>query len=208
MDIPVLALIASFIGMAFVVTSYLVRKKSLYLACQSLCLVFLIIAYFFEVNFFGMIGLGIGLVRAFTFFVYEQKDKDAPIFWSFAFTLLTTINFYVNMFVLKTGQALDVLCLMALIAYAFIFRIRSLKIVRFTMLFPTVLSILYNLLVGAALFTTLTYVFELIVNCVSIVRYHILPYYAEKYGWTQGGAGMKNQTTYEQDNKENVNEND
>lgn len=206
MDIPVLAFIASFIGMAFVVTSYLVRKKSLYLACQSLCLVFLIISYFFEVNFFGMIGLSIGLVRALTFFLYEQKDKDAPIFWSFAFSLLTMVNFYVNMFVLKTGQALDVLCLVALIAYAFIFRIRNLKIVRFTMLFPTILSMVYNILVGAAIFMTLTYVFELVVNCISILRYHVLPYYMEKRGVLQGDVQEK--LTYEQDNKESTNEND
>lgn len=206
MDIPVLAFIASFIGMAFVVTSYLVRKKSLYLACQSLCLVFLIISYFFEVNFFGMIGLSIGLVRALTFFLYEQKDKDAPIFWSFAFSLLTMVNFYVNMFVLKTGQALDVLCLVALIAYAFIFRIRNLKIVRFTMLFPTILSMVYNILVGAAIFMTLTYVFELVVNCISILRYHVFPYYMEKRGVLQGDVQEK--LTYEQDNKESTNEND
>ena len=206
MDIPVLAFIASFIGMAFVVTSYLVKKKSLYLACQSLCLVFLIISYFFEVNFFGMIGLSIGLARAFTFFVYEQKDKAAPIAWSFTFSILTMINFYVNMFILKTGRALDVICLVALIAYAFIFRIRSLKIVRFTMLFPTVLSMVYNILVGAAIFTTLTYVFELVVNCISILRYHILPYYMEKRGIVQGE--MQKKTTYEQNNKESANEND
>ncbi len=200
MDIPILALIASFIGMAFVITAYLVRKKSLYLACQALCIVFLIIAYFFEVNFFGMIGLGIGLGRSLTFFVYEQKDKNAPIYWSFVFAVLTMLNFSVNLFILKTGQPLDVLCMLALIAYAFIFRIRSLKIVRFTMLAPTVLSILYNILVGAAIFTTLTYVFELAVNCVSIVRYHGLPYYMEKRKQNkQNSAKEKKETTNEND---------
>lgn len=182
MENPILAFIASFIGMVFVVSAYLVKKKSLYLACQALCLVFLIIAYFFEANFFGMIGLGIGLARSLTFFVYEQKDKYAPMTWAFVFTIATTINFLVNLLVLRTGRPLDVLCLLALVMYAFIFRIRSLKIVRFSMLFPTVLSIVYNILVGAAIFTTLTYVFELCVNCVSIVRFHVLPYYQKKYG--------------------------
>ena len=182
MDCPILAFIASFIGMLFVIIAYMLKKKSLYLACQSLCLVFLIIAYFFEVNFFGMIALGIGLARSLTFFIYEKKDKYAPIIWSFVFSLATTANFLVTLLVLKTGQALDVLCLLALILYAFIFRVRSLKIVRFTMLVPTILSIVYNILVHAAVFTTLTYVFELLVNCVSIVRFHALPYYKQKYG--------------------------
>ena len=205
MESPILAFIASFIGMAFVIAAYLVKKKSLYLACQSLCLVFLIISYFFEVNFFGMIGLGIGLARTLTFFAYEQKDKNASIFWSFLFAFLTSCNFFVNMFILKTGQALDVLCLLALIAYAFIFRIRSLKMVRFTMLFPTVLSIVYNIAIGAAIFTTLTYVFELVVNCVSIVRYHILPYYKEKHGHVPF-LHLSNQEKTGEKNKENTNE--
>jgi hypothetical protein len=65
--------------------------------------------------------------------------------------------------------------------YAFIFRIRSLKIVRFTMLLPTVLSILYNVLIEAAIFVTLTYVFELAVNLVSITRFHILPLLKDKH---------------------------
>ena len=192
MESPILAFIASFIGMAFVIAAYLVKKKSLYLACQSLCLVFLIISYFFEVNFFGMIGLGIGLARTLTFFAYEQKDKNASAFWSFLFAFLTFCNFFVNMFILKTGQALDVLCLLALIAYAFIFRIRSLKIVRFTMLVPTVLSILYNTLIGAAIFASLTYVFELTANVISIFRYHIL--------------GNYNQSIHNENIKENTNE--
>lgn len=58
--------------------------------------------------------------------------------------------------------------------YAFIFRIRDLKIVRFTMSIPTVLSILFNVLTSAAIFTTLTYLFELIANCISIFKYHII----------------------------------
>ena len=56
---------------------------------------------------------------------------------------------------------------------AFIFRIGNLKIVRFTMLIPTVLSILFNVLTSAALFATLTYVFELCANVVFIFKYHV-----------------------------------
>ena len=63
--------------------------------------------------------------------------------------------------------------MVALVGYAFIFRIRNLKIVRYTMIFPTVLSILFNVLSGAAFFATLTYVFELSANIVSIFKYHV-----------------------------------
>ena len=71
------------------------------------------------------------------------------------------------------GRPLDVLCLLALVGYAFIFRIRNLKIVRFTMIVPTVLSILFNVFTHAALFATLTYSFELLANIVSIFKYHV-----------------------------------
>ena len=183
MENETLSFISSFIGMAFIIASYLVKDKRLYLLFQSLCIAFLILSYFFGGNYFGMIGLGVGLARALTFFFYEKQDKNAPIFWSFVFSVLTVGSYFiVNLGILKTAQPLDVLCMSALVMYAFIFRIRSLKIVRFTMLVPTVLSILYNVFASAAIFTTLTYVIELCVNLVSIVRFHILPAYKNKYG--------------------------
>lgn len=161
--------------MVFVVASYFVKKKSWYLAFQASCIVFLMISYFFTVQFFAMIGLAIGLARALIFFVYEQKDKVAPLWVAFVISLATLTSYIiVNFVVLKRAQPLDILCLAALVMYAFIFRIRDLKTVRFTMLAPTILSILFNTLTSAALFASLTYVFELTANVVSIFRYHIL----------------------------------
>ena len=175
MENQTLALIASFIATAFVIMAYFVKKKAYYLLCELLCIVFLVISYFFTVQFFAMIGLAVGLFRTVTFFVYENKEKVAPIYWSFLFSGLTIASYFiVNLGILKTAQPLDILCVLALVMYAFIFRIRNLKIVRFTMLVPTVLSILFNLLTHAALFATLTYVFELCANVVSIFKYHVL----------------------------------
>ena len=169
-----LSLIAGFIAMAFVILAYFVTKKEFYLVFQSLCIVFLVISYFFNLQFFAMIGLAIGLGRSLTFFVYENKGKDAPIWLSFLFSGLTLVSYFiVNLGILKTAQPLDILCLVALCMYAFIFRIRNLKVVRFTMLFPTVLSILFNVLTHAAVFVTLSYLFELTANVVSIFKYHV-----------------------------------
>ena len=129
-----------------------------------------------------MIGLSIGLARSLTFFLYEKQDKNAPIFWSFFFSVLTIASYFiVNVWILQNAQLADLLCMVSLVMYAFIFRIRSLKIVRFTMLAPTTMAIAYNVLVSAALFATLTYVFELCVNLIAIARFHALPYFAEKH---------------------------
>lgn len=174
MENPTLALIASFIAMVFVVMAYFVKSKSHYLLFQLLCVSFLVVSYFFTKQFFAMIGLSIGIFRTVTFFLYEKKEKVAPIFWSFVFSIFTIISYLiVNLQVLKTAQPLDVLCLLSLMMYAFIFRIRNLRIVRFTMLIPLFLSILFNVLTQAAIFATLSYTFELCANVVSIFKYHV-----------------------------------
>lgn len=168
------ALMASFIAMIFVVSAYFVKRKSTYLLLQLLCVFCLVISYFFTLQFFAMIGLSIGICRTVTFFLYEKRDKVAPIYWSFLFSVLTlTSYFIINYGILKTAQPLDVLCLLSLVMYAFIFRIRNLKIVRFAMLIPLSLSVLFNALTSAAIFATLSYAFELCANVVSILKYHI-----------------------------------
>ncbi len=175
MDNPILALIASFIAMSFVVSSYFVKKKSLYLIFQASCILFLMVSYFFTVQFFAVIGLAIALARALIFFAYEKRDKVAPLWLAFAISFVTlACYFIVNFGIVKSAQPYDVLCLLSLVLYAFIFRIRDLKTVRFLMLAPTILSLLFNTLTHAALFASLTYVFELTANVVSIFRYHIL----------------------------------
>ena len=174
MENQALALIASFLSMSFVIMAYFVKKKVYYLLFELLCLIFLIVSYFFTMQFFAMIGIAVGLFRTATFFIYENKEKQAPIGWSFLFSAMTIASYFiVNFGILKTAKPFDILCLLALVMYAFIFRIRNLKIVRFTMLVPTVLSILFNVLISAALFATLTYVFELSANIISIFKYHV-----------------------------------
>lgn len=184
----ILSFAASFFAVVFVVMSYFVRKKSLYLLYQSLCIVFLILSYFFGLQYFAMIGLFIGLCRSVTFFLYEKEGKKAPIVWSFVFSVLTvTAYVVVNYVILKEGQPLGVLCMAALVMYAFIFRIRNLRIVRFTMLAPTFLSIAFNVLTHAAIFATLTYVFELGANLVAIVKYDILRHTEKNVGKAEVG---------------------
>ena len=174
MDNRTFALIASFFAMTFVVISYFVKRKERYLLFQFLCICFLIISYFFTAQFFARVGLVIGLGRTFTFFLYEKKGKNASILFSFLFSGLSLASYLViNLWILGEAQPLDILFLVGLIGYAFIFRIRNLKTVRFLMLIPTLLSVLFNILTAAALFATLSYTFELLANILSILKYHV-----------------------------------
>ena len=174
MDNRILALIASFFAMTFVVISYFVKRKERYLLFQFLCIVFLIISYFFTAQFFAMVGLVIGLGRTITFFFYERKGKRASVLWAFLFSGLSLASYLIiNLWILGEAQPLDILFLVGLIGYAFIFRIRNLKTVRFLMVIPTILSVLFNILTHAALFATLSYTFELAANILSILKYHV-----------------------------------
>jgi hypothetical protein len=60
------------------------------------------------------------------------------------------------------------------VAYAFIFRIRSLNLVRYLVLIPTALSIVYNALLGVGtVMVVVSYSFEMCANLVSIAKYHL-----------------------------------
>lgn len=170
----VLSLIASFIAMVFVISAYFVKKKG-FLLCQASCIVFLIISYFFNLQFFAMVGLSIGLVRSLSFYYYEKKDKEAPLALAIVLSIMSLASYFIiNLWILGDAKPVDILCLISLIAYIFIFRIRDIKKVRFLMVIPTVLSILFNVLSSAAIFATLTYVFELSANVISILKYHVI----------------------------------
>lgn len=170
----ILSLIASFIAMAFVICSYFAKKKN-FLLFQALCITFLIISYFFDLKLFAMVGLIIGLARSLTFYYYEKKDKEAPIILAVIFSILTLAAYFiVNIWIQKNAKPVDVIYLIGLLCYIFIFRVRDVKKVRFLMLVPTVLSVLYNVLSTAPIFATLCYTFELSANVVSIIKYHVI----------------------------------
>lgn len=173
-----LGMLMSFIAMAFVMISYFVKNKRMYLVFQTACIVFLVLSYLVIGQFFAMIGLAISLIRAFVFFVYENNDKRAPVWISVVISLATCVAYVIiNLIILKTASPVDLLLLCSSIMYAFIFRIRNLELVRYTMLIPTVLSVAYNALISAPIFLVLSYGFEGLANIVSIFRYHIIPRY-------------------------------
>jgi len=169
----VLSLIASFVALLFVACSYFVSKKH-FLMFQSLGIVFLILSYFFNVQYFALVGMAISLARALTFYYFESKDKEASVLWAVLFSGLSIASYLViDLAILKTAQPMDILFLVGLVFYAFIFRVRNLKLVRFMIVLPTTLSIVYNILADAAIFVTVSYCFELTANVVSIFKYHV-----------------------------------
>ena len=176
MENPTLALCVSFLALCCVVISYFLKSKALYLVFQSVGIVFLVLTYFLSALFFPMISLFIGLFRVLIYFVYEQKQKTAPM-WVALLLILATLTAYVvvNVVILKTARILAVLNVAAMVLYALIMRVRNLKFVRFAIIAPAFLSVLYNLLLGGQPFATALYLFEIAACVLAILRFYVLP---------------------------------
>ena len=169
----VLARIISFVALLLISSSYFVSKKN-YLLFQSLGMVALALSYLLTKEFFAMVALWIGLARALTFFVYEKGQKEAPLSLSFLFAGLTLLAYLVvNLGIQKTAKPEDLLYLAAKVFFAFTFRIRNLKTLRFVTLIPTTLAVIYNFLCNTTVFVILSTLFELGAVIVAIFRYHV-----------------------------------
>ena len=169
----VLAQIVSFFALAWIVASYFVSKKN-FLLFQAIGMVCLILSYLFKGNFFAMIGVGLGLLRAIIFYVYEKREKGAPVILSFVFAgLVVCAYFIINVGIQKTGKYEDILYVISLAFYAFTFRIRDRKRLLYTTLIPTSLALIYNIVCYATIFVVFTYAFELLANILAILKFHL-----------------------------------
>jgi hypothetical protein len=169
-----LALIVSFIAMVLIAASYFVKDKNAYLIFQASGIVGLILSYLFMEKFFATVGLTIGLCRTLIYFAYEKKDKAAPLIVPITVSFLTLCGYcIIDLGIHKNANLWDILLLVGYVCYAFAFRIRDLKKLRFFMLIPTTLSLTYNIAVQAAFFTCLAYVFELGADILSIFKYYV-----------------------------------
>lgn len=173
MNAPASAFIVSFLAMVLIAASYFFKRKSSYLLSQAMGIVCLILSYFFTGEYFAMLGLSVALVRTVVFFLYEKEGKRAPVFLAFVFSALTVAVYEaVNLWTCRRVKPLDILCLVSLVLYSFIFRMRDLKKVRFAVLIPTSLAIIYNIGNHTVPFVIISYVFELGANVASILKYH------------------------------------
>ena len=169
----IVAQIVSGFALLIGAASYFVNKKN-YLFFQALTMIGLALSYLLLGEYFAMLALAVGLGRALTFYWYEKAEKDAPLALSFLFAGLTVAAYFiVNLGILKTAKYEDILYLIAMIFFAFTFRIRDLKTLRYVTLIPAGLSVIYGCLCNATIFAILAYVLELVAVIFSILKYHV-----------------------------------
>ncbi len=191
------SLIVSFVAMSFLVASYFCKNKIGYLCFQGLGIIFLILSYFFVGAYFAMLGMAVGFVRVLVYFIYESKGRVPPIPWAIALCAATVaVYIAVNICLLKTARYVDILYLAGLILYVFIMRLPSLRTVRFALLFPTAICLLYNILIVSTPFVIISYSFELAANVFSILKYHVFARFGEKIKRSNTYEKGSNRTQY------------
>ena len=169
----ILAQIASFLALAFIVSSYFTSKKN-YLLFQALGIIGLMLSYLLKSNYFAMVGMVLALSRSVTFYVYEKFEKKAPVILSVLFSALTvTAYFIVNVWIQGSGKYVDILYLVSLIFYAFTFRIRDRRLLLYTTLIPTGLALIYSIASYTTLFVVMSYGFEFAANITALAKFYL-----------------------------------
>ncbi len=166
------AQVVSFIALLLIVLSYFASKKN-YLLLQTLGMGGLLLSFLLKASFFAMVGMGIGIARAVTFFVYEKRGKNAPLALSFLFAFLNVAAYLiVNVWIQGSAKPEDILYLLSLVCYAFTFRIRERRTLLYTTLLPTAFGLAYTIVSFTTVFVLISYAFELLANIVAIVKLH------------------------------------
>ena len=168
-----LSLVMGLIALGFIVVSYFLSKK-MYLLFQLTGIVFLILSYLFVELYFATVGLSVGFIRSLVCYIYERKNKKAPVFVPIAISVATVLAFViVNIVILKDYSPYDAIYMAVLVMYAFVFTIRNVVVMRNVALVPAVLAVLYNVLAGATLFVIISCSFELLADIVAIGKYYL-----------------------------------
>lgn len=166
-----LSTIIGFVAMVFAMSSYFVKKKSIFLIAQAGAILSLAFSCLFIVQYYAVVSYVLGLIRVGVFYLYERKGKSAPN-WLIATFVGLYMLFYVivNIVILQTFNALDILLLIANVFFTVAFSIRNLTLVRYIFLFPLAISVVYYVLIpGGSLFVIISYSFELLANAVAIL---------------------------------------
>lgn len=174
MNESVFSSVTSFIALVLYSSSYFFKTKQGYLITQGLGNVSLALSYLFIGEFFTMFTVGLGIARAAICYYYEKKNKNVPVLVIAALCATIIASFFViNFGILKTGEFWDALYLVASCLYAVVFTIRNLKVMRYVILVPHSLAIAYNLIIRAPFTSALSYLIELTVTLVAIVKFHL-----------------------------------
>ena len=89
---------------------------------------------------------------------------------------VTVLSYIIINYVVLSGASSpwDILYMVASCMYAITFAMRNIKLMRYVILIPHTMAILYNLLVKAPISSAISYGIELVITIVAIIKFYIL----------------------------------
>ncbi len=174
--------IIGFVAMLFAMSSYFVKKKSIFLVAQAGAILSLAFSCLFIEQFYAVASYTIGLTRVVVFYLFEKKDKRVPR-WLIAFFVALYVVFYVivNVIILETFNKVDVLLVIANVFFTVAFSIRNLSLLRYIFLIPLVICVIYFIILpGGSIFVIISYTFELFANVFAIALNSKIAYFFVK----------------------------
>ncbi len=165
-----LSTIIGFVAMACAMSSYFLKNKLLFLCAQGGAILFLALSCLFIEEYYAMISYAIGLGRVLVYYLFERKNKNAPLLIILAFMALFVISYVIiNVIILKVFKPLDIVLMFANLLFTYAFSMRNLTRMRYVFAVPLALCIIYYILIKATLFVIISYSFELCANLVAIL---------------------------------------
>ncbi len=126
------------ISAVFIVGAYVVKKKALYILCQTMCNVVLIVNYIYLSQASTAISVGIATVRFIVFFILVEKFDD--IHWA-AIILFTSA---VGICGFITADApLDYMFVVSVMIYSVCYKIRDFMKMKLVLFIPLTMMLVY-----------------------------------------------------------------
>ena len=169
-----LSLFAGLLAMLSAISSYFFYNRLKFLVVQGIALIMLALSFLFIEQYFATASYVICIVRVLVYFLYEKKNQPTPFLVQSFFALLTVCAYFtINVTILKTYKPLDILLMVSGVMYTYVFGVRNLLLLRYLIIVPTAMTIVYNVLVGATPFVIVSYSFEMLANITAIILFKV-----------------------------------
>lgn len=151
--------------------SYFFNSKRYYLILQLLGNFFLSASYLLIGSYFTMVAVIIGIARGLICYIYEEKDREVPLYCIVGLCLASILSYFIiNTVILSNASPWDALYLFSSCMYAVTFAIRNIRVMRYVVLLPHVSAVAYNLLIHAPISSAMSYGIELAVTVAAIIK--------------------------------------
>ncbi|MBQ7308348.1 MAG: YgjV family protein [Clostridia bacterium] len=131
--------IMGIVALIIVVIGYFGKTRKQFYFTQVLANIALSTGFLFKGNLLAGIGIAIATLRSLTFLVFDVKNKDVPIYLVGAFIAFFVINGIINW-----SGIIDLLSIIALVTNTLFCQIKDQKKMKFCMLLPVSLTIVYD----------------------------------------------------------------